>query len=72
MTEPRRIIVEFVNVGNALKVIAVCEDTGREVSFVGDPRASDVELKRLAVNKLKYVMRKEAEQRANAGRGITV
>ena len=72
MAEPRNIIVEFVNVGNALKVTAVCEDTGREVSFVGDPRASEFELKRLAVNKLKYVMRKEAEARTSNRRGLTV
>lgn len=70
MTEPGRIIIEFVHVGNVLKVCAVCERTGREVSFVGDPRASEAELHRLAVNKLKYVMRKEAEQRQAGKKGI--
>jgi len=72
MTFPERIIVEFITVGNTLKVCAICEDTGREVTMVGDPRASRAELKRLAANKLRYVMRKEAEQKAGAQKGIIV
>ena len=72
MTEPRRIIVEIVNVGNVVKVTAVCEDTGREVSMVGDPRVSKAELERIAINKLKFVMRKEAPQQRVNTRGIIV
>lgn len=72
MTFPRRVIVEFINIGNALKVVAVCEDTGKEVSMVGDPRASKAELERLAINKLRFVMRKEAEKKQTNTRGIVV
>ncbi len=62
------IIVEFVNIGSRLKVNAICERTGREVSMVGDPKAPRAELERLAVQKLKYVMDKEAKARSD-GRG---
>ena len=53
------IIVEFVQVGNSVKVSAIDTKSGREVSIVGSPRASEAELKRVAVNKLKYVMSKD-------------
>lgn len=72
MAEPTRIIVEIINLGTVAKVTAVCEDTGKEVSLVGDPRASKAELERLAVNKLKFVMRKEAEQRQSNTKGLIV
>lgn len=60
MPLPKNIIIEFVPVGNFVKVCAVCEETGREVSIVGDPKASKAELEALAVRKLNYVMSKEA------------
>lgn len=72
MTRPDRIIVEFVKVGQVLKVNAVCERTGREVSMVGDPRASRGDLERLAVKKLRYVMEKEAQSTTINKRGFTV
>ncbi|WP_417317642.1 DUF6898 family protein [Emcibacter sp.] len=53
------VIVEFVQVGNAVKVSAIDAKTGREVSIVGSPRASREELTRVAVNKLKYVMSRD-------------
>lgn len=59
MPIPRRIIVEMIPQGNVVKVSAICEDTGREVSIVGDPRASKQTLEALAIRKLKYVMAKE-------------
>jgi len=52
-------LVEFVQVGNSVKVSAVDAKTGREVSVVGSPKASRAQLTTLAVNKLKYVMAKE-------------
>lgn len=60
MTEPDRILIEFRNVGNLVRVCAVCDRTGREVIMIGDPRVSRAELKRRAANKLRYVMAKEA------------
>lgn len=71
MPVPRNIIVEFVPVGNFVKVCAVCEDTGREVSIVGDPKASKAELEALAVRKLKYVMSKDDPQ-SSPRRGFEV
>ncbi len=59
MATPRNIIIEFTPVGNAVKVSAICEDTGREVSIVGDRNAGKTELEMLVVRKLKYVMAKD-------------
>ncbi len=73
MSKPDRIIIEFVKVGHLVKVNAICERTGREVSMVGDPRVSKAELERLAAKKLRYVMEKEAAAKHQGGRrGITI
>lgn len=71
MPEPRRIIIEMVPSGNFIKVSAICEDTGREVSIVGDPKAGEATLKALAVKKLKYVMTKN-DQLKQVKRGFEV
>jgi len=71
MAEPRNIIIEFTPVGNAVKVTAICEDSGREVSIVGDRKAGKTELEMLAVRKLKYVMAKEEKTTPNR-RGFEV
>ena len=71
MPVPTRIIIEMVKQGNFIKVSAICEDTGKEVSIVGDPRAGNAALKALAVKKLKYVMSKHDDQPA-VRRGIEV
>ncbi|WP_262695040.1 DUF6898 family protein [Kordiimonas aquimaris] len=71
MPVPTRIIVEMIPQGNFIKVSAVCEDTGREVSIVGDPRAGNAALKALAVKKLKYVMSKQ-DSGQTPRRGIEV
>jgi len=52
-------IVEFRRVGTALKVVAVDPVTGTEVSMMGDPRLSQLELSRIAVQKLRYVLAKK-------------
>lgn len=52
-------IVEFRRIGAALKVIAVDPITGMEVSMVGDPRLSQQELARLAVQKLRYMQKRQ-------------
>ncbi|WP_417463550.1 DUF6898 family protein [Kordiimonas sp.] len=69
---PRRIIFEFITVGNVLKVSAICEDTGTEVSIVGDPRASQKELEMVAARKLRYVMAKKDAEAQQHRRGIDV
>lgn len=71
MPAPKRIIVEMIPLGNVVKVTAVCEDTGREVSIVGDPKAGQKQLEALAVRKLTYVMEKE-DKKGPSGRGFSV
>ena len=56
MAERRGVIFEFVRVGAAVKVSAVDEATGTEVSIVGDPSVGEAALKRLAQRKLDYVL----------------
>lgn len=70
MTRRGGIIIEFVNVGSTLKVCAVCERTGREVSIVGDPNAPRSQLERIAAQKLRYVMEKERAEAEKNKRGI--
>lgn len=72
MTRRGGIIIEFINVGQLVKVNAVCERTGREVSMVGDPRASRGELERLAAKKLRYVLEKEAHQNQKNKKGFSI
>lgn len=55
------ILIEMYQVGNSVKVSAVDPVTGVEVSIVGSPSAGEETLKRNAVNKLRYVLRKRAE-----------
>ncbi len=51
-------IVEFRRLGNSVKVSAIDPETGTEVSIVGPANASQSELSRNAINKLKYVLSK--------------
>ena len=55
----KSVIVEFIAVGHAVKVIAVDPVTKTEVSIVGDPHASRDRLARTAVKKLRYVLEKK-------------
>ena len=58
MAGEREIIFEFVRVGNSVKVTALDVATGIEVSIVGPASAGEASLKRLAKQKLDYVMAK--------------
>jgi hypothetical protein len=58
MSEEREVIFEFIRVGAALKVTAIDAESGLEATIVGDPAASEAELKRLARQKLDYVRAK--------------
>ncbi|MDD7908384.1 MULTISPECIES: DUF6898 family protein [Pseudovibrio] len=53
MSKPSTIFFELHQVGRYVKVSAICADTGTEVSVVGDPNASQAQLKALAAQKLK-------------------
>ena len=50
------VLFEFIRIGAYVKVIAVDERTGTEVSMVGDPSRSSDYLKRVALQKLERVM----------------
>jgi len=61
MSAEREVIFEFLRIGAALKVTAVDVASGTEASMVADPRAGQETLRRLARQKLDYVMsRKQA------------
>lgn len=61
MSAEREVIFEFLRIGAALKVTAIDVETGTEVAMVGDPHAAQETLRRLAKQKLDYVMsRKQA------------
>lgn len=53
-------IVEFQTVGNAVKVSAIDPATLTEVSIAAPADAGETLLKRLAVRKLLYVLRRRA------------
>ena len=53
------VLFEFRRVGTALRVCAIDPDTRTEVIMIGDPKQSVAVLKRLAIRKLIYVMRKK-------------
>jgi hypothetical protein len=56
MSAEREIIFEFLRIGAALKVTAIDAASGTEVSMVGDPNAGQETLRRLAKQKLDYVI----------------
>jgi len=58
MAGGREIIFEFVRVGGSVKVTALDVASGVEVSIVGPASAGEASLKRLAKQKLDYVMAK--------------
>ncbi len=52
------VIIEFQQIGNAVKVSAVDPESQIEVSIVGPPGAGEEILKRTAIRKLEYVLNK--------------
>jgi hypothetical protein len=62
MPSEREILYEFIRIGHAMKVIAIDAATGIEATIVGDPSVGEPALRRLARQKLDYVM-------ARRGRG---
>lgn len=57
------VLLEYHRVGAYVKVSAIDPATQTEVSIVGDPKRSEAELARVALNKLKYVMSRQAATR---------
>ena len=68
MTAGREFILEFQRLGNAVKVTAIDPETLVEVSLQGPAQASEAELRRAAIDKLTYVLRKQAESGRTRGR----
>lgn len=56
---PREIIFEYVRVGNSIRVTAVDAQTGTEVVFQAPTGTPPLGLRKMAVQKLKYVMGKQ-------------
>ncbi len=67
MEDSQDIIIEMIPQGKFVKVTAIHVKSGREVSIVGASSASQNELHRIAVNKLKYVMKRESESSKRGG-----
>lgn len=55
------ILFEFQRVGTYMKVVAIDPVTATEVSVVGPATGSTELLKRTAINKLHFVMKRDAE-----------
>ncbi|MBM3504835.1 MAG: hypothetical protein FJX65_13295 [Alphaproteobacteria bacterium] len=62
-----RYLIEFHRVGLYVKVSAIDPETNIEASIVGDPRATEAELERLAVRKLEYVLAKKRGDGSSGG-----
>ena len=58
------VIIEFLRIGNAVKVTAVDPESLIEVSIVGPPDAGEEMLKRTAIRKLEYVIDKNRREAA--------
>ena len=54
------IILEMTSIGSSLKVTAIDEATGTEVSFIAPATAARSDLERLARSKLDYVSKKKS------------
>jgi uncharacterized protein DUF6898 len=59
--EEREVYFEFIAVGNAVKVTAIDSLTGIEVSAMGPASAAQMDLKQLALQKLKARLRREEQ-----------
>ena len=60
-------LIEFHQIGNAIKVSAIDPKTLTEVSIVGSPNMSEMALKSAAVRKLEYVLNKKDSDRGESG-----
>ncbi len=63
MARLKEVIIEFHPVGAYVKVSAIDPETLTEVSIVGDPQAGEARLKRVAMQRLEYVLARKAGRR---------
>lgn len=59
--EPREVFFEMIRMGRYVRVSAIDAETGTEVQIVGDPAQGEAMMKRIALRKLTYVLRKRRE-----------
>jgi hypothetical protein len=59
---PHEILVEYKQVGNALRVTAVEPISGTEIIFQAPLNTHTVTLNRIAASKMRYVMEKKSRQ----------
>lgn len=73
-TEEREVYFEFVALGNAVRVSAICSVTGVEVQVIGPAGAARRDLERLALRKLerRLVETKATPLPVAGGKGFTV
>ncbi len=57
------VLLEFLNVGNALKVTAIDASTGEEVSIIGDPARGRDALAEIATAKLRRLQSRRSSWR---------
>ncbi len=58
MAPEREVLFEFFRVGSVVRVTAIDAESGIEAVIVGDPARGETALKRLAMQKLDYVIAK--------------
>lgn len=61
------VLFEFRIIGNFVRVSAIDTRTNTEISMVGDPKAGEELLKRMAMRKLRYVIAKNAPKPPSDG-----
>lgn len=59
-------LIEFVRVGNQVKVTACDQETGTEAVIIGPTHATKKALSELAVKKLLYVLAKQKDAKGNS------
>jgi hypothetical protein len=59
MNKDNDFIIEFIAMGNSVKVTCIDPRTGREVSTIGPANAPRSHLSNAAVRKMQYVINKE-------------
>lgn len=58
MGTPREILIECVQVGSAIRVTAVDNETGTEVVFQAPASTNKITIQRIAADKIRYVLAK--------------
>lgn len=71
MTKQGHYIIEFIQIGDYVKVSAVDPRSMVEVSIVGAPSAGEAALRQTAVRKLEYVIKKQRRAADDAKQGVS-